>query len=233
MGTRRKESPRWRGRSDTRRCGPPRSTSRKGAPTTSRPSARRRPTARQPVRPGCHVGQVGARVGLRVALTPVLPALHDGRQQSALLLDRAKSHDGRAASSRRCARSAGAAGPRVLLVEDHLLHERARLLPPNSFGQPRQLQPEAPRWALPGEPARDVSACSSPGPPRPRRWAKPPPAPNSASSQPRARARNASSSSENRRSTASSSGLGRCVQHITRVGSPPVARPRVRRRAGM
>ena len=75
---------------------------------------------------GLHVGEVGAGVGLAEPLAPVLVGAQDRREEALLLLVGAEHHQRR--PEQLLAEEAGAARPAgagVLLVEDHLLGERA------------------------------------------------------------------------------------------------------------
>ena len=75
--------------------------------------------------PRLHVGEVGAGVGLGVSLAPDLRPVEDAGQHRELLGVGAEMDDGRAEQALADdADASGAAGARVLLVEDHLLDER-------------------------------------------------------------------------------------------------------------
>ena len=95
-----------------------------------------------------------------------------------------------------------AAGPGVLLVEDHLLRERQAA--PAVLGRPADAGPTlAPRCCSQAS-RSSTTPPSSPGPPRPRTTANSPA--SVVSSQSRISARKATSSAEKRRSTARSVG---------------------------
>src|SRR5260221_164376 len=74
---------------------------------------------------GLDVGQVGARVGLRVALTPDVGTAQNARQEPALLRLVPEMHDRRAEQSfADDADASRSTCPRVFLVEDHLVQQR-------------------------------------------------------------------------------------------------------------
>ena len=75
--------------------------------------------------PGLEVGEVGAGVGLAVALAPQLLAVDDARQEALLLLGRAEGdHRGAEQGLPDVADPARGPGPHVLLVVDDLLVQR-------------------------------------------------------------------------------------------------------------
>src|SRR5262249_31120357 len=72
-------------------------------------------------RPRPETGQVGARLGLGIALGPVVLGAKDGRQPRLLLLLRPEPHDHRADLDHAVLAVLGSAPPLVLLAEDDLL----------------------------------------------------------------------------------------------------------------
>ncbi|MCY1242335.1 hypothetical protein D9M72_552890 [compost metagenome] len=89
-----------------------------------------------------HIGQVRARAGLRIALAPERGAVADAGQQARLLVRGAEGDQGRADQPfTDMAHAARAAGARVFLVEDHLLHHRQ--LAPAMRARPAQPGPAA------------------------------------------------------------------------------------------
>ncbi len=107
------------------------------------------------VRARLHVGEIRAGVRLRVALAPDLLARDDRRQEAPLLLVGAEGDDGRAEQSLAdVTEAAGSAGARVLLVEDHLLHQRRAAAA--VLARPADAGPAARReLLLPGAPLVD------------------------------------------------------------------------------
>src|SRR5690606_27952672 len=96
-----------------------------------------------------HVGEVGAGVGLRVALAPDRLAARDPGQEALLLLVAAeRDQGGREQPLADVAEPARPAGARVLLVPDHLLEQRraapARLARPAEPDPARLAEPSLP-----------------------------------------------------------------------------------------
>ena len=142
----------------------------------------------------CDVGEVGAGVGLGVALRPELLDGQDPGQEAPLLLLGAERDQGRAEQLlAEVVDPGGRVGPGVLLVEDHLLPQaaaRGRRAPPAS----RRRSSRARRGAGSRRAAPRCASCSRPGPPRPlsrrtRRRGAPPATPGSRRGTPRPRRR--------------------------------------------
>ena len=100
---------------------------------------------------GLHVGEVGAGVGLGVALAPQLGARADGVEEAALLLVGAVGDEGGAEQALPHHVDPGrGVGPDVLLVPDHLLRDRAPRVRRTRRASRCTSSPSAPRLALPG-----------------------------------------------------------------------------------
>src|SRR5690606_4010587 len=106
-------------------------------------------------RPRLHVREVGARVRLGVALAPDLLAARDRGQEATLLRVAAEGDHGRREQALAdVAEPARSAGARVLLVPDHLLHQRGAA--PARLARPAEADPAVgAEPALPGAPLLD------------------------------------------------------------------------------
>ena len=94
-----------------------------------------------------HVGEIGAGIGFGVALAPDLRAVEDAGEESLFLRVGREVHDRRTEQSfADDADPARTAGARVLLVEDHLLHEGGA--PTAVFGGPAEADPVRPAQLL-------------------------------------------------------------------------------------
>ena len=119
--------------------------------------------------PGLHVGEVGAGVGLRVALAPQVGAVADLGQKALLLLVGAVGDEGRPEQPLPHDVDAGrSVGPHVLLVPDDLLGDGQS--PPAVLGRPAHTRPSVgAERALPGGAALAALRAAGPCDPGPGR----------------------------------------------------------------